>query len=247
MIVFRSWSYSVGKVDHDILLVCALFVLAFSRWGDELSLETAHDRPPESAAWPQGLLALVIAFGMLNSGIQKVGGGWLSTDGSATVGWMVFMVEAWQRQSPAYPYLGKLMGLPPFLVESLDWTAVAFEFAFVPALLHRRAFQFMCLFGVSFHFATWLMLDIYFPSHPPVYAAFIPWVKVFKRLPQGTGQYVLAALRMLPVRAAIAVLVFVDPPTISTYRIVVTFLAIFGMGLMTITALERTVNRRLTR
>ena len=84
--VGNSFGYSFGKIDHDILIVVAPLVMAFSRWGDAYSLDArdrnARDRGASSlrrggAGWPPAMLALLIGCGMMYAALQKLSGGWL--------------------------------------------------------------------------------------------------------------------------------------------------------------------------
>lgn len=182
-IVTRSWAYSLGKVGHDILFILVPACLAFSRWGHAFSIDTLRSRRNPSGerdqdAWPFALLAILVAFGMFTSGIQKAFGGWLDTSTSATVGWVVYMEEAWEQTSLAYPYLHHLLLLPPAVLESLDWVTVWFELLFPLGLLYRRSFQVLCMLAVLFHFGTFVLVDIYFTHQVTVYGAFFDWDRI---------------------------------------------------------------------
>ena len=122
LLVERCWLYSFGKVDHDILFVLTPAVLAFSRWGDAFSFDAAHaakaPRVPEQSAWPFAFLAILIAAGMFNSGLQKALGGWLDISSPATLAWIIYFGEAWGRDALAYRHVGLVAHLPPLALES---------------------------------------------------------------------------------------------------------------------------------
>lgn len=182
-ILTKSWAYSLGKIDHDILYTLVPACLAFSRWGhafsiDALRLSENQSGKKDQDAWPFALLAILVAFGMFTSGIQKASGGWLNTSNSATVGWVVYIGKAWERSSLAYPYLPHLLSLPPVALESLDWVTVWFELLFPLGLLHRGSFQIFCMLAVLFHFGTYLLFGIYFSHQVIVYGAFFAWNRI---------------------------------------------------------------------
>ena len=182
-VLTQSWKYSLGKVDHHILFILVPACLAFSRWGHDLSIDTLQSSRNQSGnkdqdAWPFALLAILVAFGMFTSGLQKAFGGWLDTSTRATVGWVVYIGEAWERNSLVYPYLPHLLSLPPVVLESLDWATVCLELLFPIGLLHRRSFQILCMLAVLFHFGTFVFFGIYFPDQVTVYGAFFDWNRI---------------------------------------------------------------------
>ena len=71
-LVLDSFAYSLGKIDHDILLVITPLILASSGWGDSLSVDcrSNHKLAPETAdgSWNLAHLSLVIGISMFAAG-----------------------------------------------------------------------------------------------------------------------------------------------------------------------------------
>lgn len=179
LLLTRTWTYSLGKIDHDILFVIVPVCLGFSRWGSYYSVDAwlfgkARSASPRDA-WPFGLLAIAVAFGFCTSGVQKIIGGWLDVTFPAAVGWVVYYGEFFESNAFAYRNMTTMAQLPAALLECFDWLAVFLDLAFVAALfLGRRLFQATCLVALIFHWGTLLLCGIYFIAHVFVYAAFFP-------------------------------------------------------------------------
>jgi uncharacterized membrane protein YphA (DoxX/SURF4 family) len=175
-VLTRMWVYTSGKVDHDILFVITPACLAFSRWGDDLSVDSLRNAPDlgpsDRDAWPFAMLAILVAFGMANSGLQKALGGWLSYSDLAVVSWIVYAGEFWEKSSVAYSYLETILSSPWWMLKSLDFITVFFEIGFIIAIWRRSTFQMFCLCAILFHFGTKLLFDIYFRHQLIVYVAF---------------------------------------------------------------------------
>jgi len=174
---------SLGKIDHHILFLIVPGCMFFSRWGYAYSLDSLLrkkevDSESLSDGWPFGFLAICIAYGMFTSGVQKVLGGWLVTSSHATLGWMTYLGEAWERPSLAYSNIDLLMTFGPLGFELMDWFPVMFDLLFPITLLNKKLFRTFCCFAVFFHIGTWLLVDIYFPNQTLVYAAFFNWQSI---------------------------------------------------------------------
>src|SRR5947199_222701 len=83
--------YATGKIDHDIFLVLAPAILAFSAWGAHYSVDArtlAKSKSHRVAldAWPVSLFVLIIGLGMFTSGWAKLTTRWLDPTTSSTLG-----------------------------------------------------------------------------------------------------------------------------------------------------------------
>jgi hypothetical protein len=256
LIISRLWVFSLGKIDHDILFVITPACLAFSRWGEALSVDAWRRRMADDAgsqpmvtsdrdAWPFGFLALLIAFGYVVAGAQKIIGGWLDISTSATIGWVVYFGTSIGRSTFGYRYIDELVRLPQFLQESFDWLTVAFDFAFAAGLANRRLFQSVCLVAVLFHLGTMLLFGIYFPSYPPVYAAFVPWGLLLEHVAgRARSQKLIGALANPLGLVLLAGIIFALRNSITPNRLmlVFTFGAVIGLAWIAWTVIRRAGN-----
>ena len=84
LLTLDSWAYSLGKINHDILLVITPLVLGFSSWGRSLLRRRLHAAQPhlpgtgrscsDRAASPARGVA------MFTAGWAKAATGWLDVD-----------------------------------------------------------------------------------------------------------------------------------------------------------------------
>lgn len=180
LLVTRSWEYSTGKVNHDILLVLVPLVLASSGWGRARSLDArmAADPAPEAPrpCWNLALLATATALGMFSAGVLKLISGWLDPSTHSTYGHLAANVLATGRES----WLGTrlLAAGPSPLWELADWGATLLELAFLPALLHPRAMRAVLALAALFHLAIWPLFSILFSANVLAYGAFVRWSRV---------------------------------------------------------------------
>lgn len=208
----NMWSYSFGKINHDILFIVVPLVMAFSGWGDALSVDaTRRTAPPRTNAWPLALLALLVGFAMFTAGWTKAVTGWLDPTTHATHGQLI-MNYFIQNRTDGLSSLA--LGVEaPWFWELLDQSTVVLECALLPAVLSRAAFRVNLALLTFFHVSVMLVLRIEFPANLLGYAAFVDWEAVVRRVPRPVSN-ALAALprpsRMVPallgsVLAALAV------------------------------------------
>jgi hypothetical protein len=187
LLVLNSWAYSLGKINHDILLVVTPLVLAFSAWGHALSLDAAgppRDEPPRS--WPLALLALLIGYGMFTAGWAKLSSGWLDPQTRATYGHLLNNYYATGRETRAAALALRVDSFA--LWKGGDWAATLLELAFLPAAVNRRALCVVMALACIFHFGVWLLFGIPFWWNVLAYGAFVRYAELpgFRRLARGT-------------------------------------------------------------
>jgi len=181
-IAVRSICFADGKIDHDILLGLAPLVLAGSGWGNVLSFDALRGRPVRlapraSQPWLLAVLALLIGLCILSAGLAKLRGGWLHLETHATV-W--HLLPNYYLVGRAQPLAKWALGhFPGALWEAMDWSTTIWECTVVLSVMRRRAFLTACCVGCLFHFGVWQLFDIAFGSNVVVYAAFVPWKRVF--------------------------------------------------------------------
>jgi hypothetical protein len=196
LIVMNSWAYSLGKINHDILLTLSPLVLAFSGWGNAWSLDAVNALCKKAVDIPEGswcltLLALLIGICMFTAGWAKASTGWLDPTVHATYGHLVYNVHATGRETwAAGVFLGWTGSDSGWLWKMADWSAVLLELGFVLAVFHRQVFYFFLACAAVFHFAIWLLFDIGFGANLVCYAAFIPYAAVIPFLKARAAQIV---------------------------------------------------------
>lgn len=168
-----GFSYSLGKINHNLLFVLVPIVMAGSGWGGDLSYDAQfHDRR-EPRAWPLMLLAVIVGFAMFTSGFAKLLGGWLDLSTQAAYGHLLKHFFVRGRVDLLAPYAVGLESRT--LWEVFDYATVLFELGFLLSISSARSFRWFVAAAVVFHFGIMLILNISFHFNLIVYAAFADW------------------------------------------------------------------------
>lgn len=191
LLVIKGLFYSVGKINHDLLVVALPMVMAFSQWGAAYSIDSLRDKSnkePKVYGWPLVLLALMIGFMMFTAGFPKILGGWLYWDTQATFGHFFKQYFLNSRQDLLANYALQIDNR--FLWEFLDYGTVIFEAGFLLAILTPRTTRLFVCFAVIFHFSIMMMLNIAFLPNFLAYAAFLDWSLIHRKIQQWfSGRY----------------------------------------------------------
>jgi hypothetical protein len=214
-----GFTFSLGKVDHTILLLVVPAFMALAGWGDRASVDAWRRRgrgapePAERAEqWPLRLFALVIGLAFLTAAVPKLLAGWLAPASHA--------VQSTQLQY--YASNGVTTGLAPFFAqlrsglfwEPVDWATIALEAGMVLAVLTWRGARVGFAVAALFHLGVYLMLDIAFIYNVVTYGFVVQWDRL--RLPRPAAParpaapprppspHLLAAAPVLVVLAAVA-------------------------------------------
>ncbi len=176
-VVMRSFAYADGKIDNDIMVVLVPLTLAFSGWGQRLSVDGTRSSSNDVLAerrqpWLLALLALLIGLGFLSAGTAKARGGWLSTHTLATR-WHLENVDSAGRDDASGVW--SLATFPAWVWKSMDLTTVVWECTFVLAAARRTAFRVYAAVGAFFHLGVWLIFGITFAVNAMAYAAFVSY------------------------------------------------------------------------
>jgi len=189
LILLNTWSYSFFKINHDILQIITPLLLAFSNWGNLISIDSLKNVPQDHGALnrpsplPLTLLAILTGVAMLTAGGAKILTGWLDYDKLCTLGhlWAVYVGDDVQSS------LGEqLLQVQSHLFWKMaDWSAVALECLLIVAVVHRRLFCLFLAIFMLFHLGILLSFGISFPFNIVAYAAFFDWSRVplIKKLP----------------------------------------------------------------
>ena len=189
LLIGYSMKFSTGKIGHGIMLVIVPGIMAFSGWGRAWSLdqkrgESSSPPLPYANAYVPFLMALVLGFAMFTAGVSKWQGGWALPEHYGSFYHFNFRYHFWDgKQQYLAPWLAQ--GIPLLGWKFLDYTTLAFELLFLPAVLSKRWFQLFCLAAVGFHVATLLIFNIPYINNLLAYLLFIRWEGVvawFKRI-----------------------------------------------------------------
>lgn len=182
-----GFSYSLGKINHNVLFVLLPFVMAVTNWGAAYSLDALNGRVRRAVnSWPITLLALLVGFAMFTAGLPKILGGWLDPSTHATQGHFVKQFFVRGRQDLLAPLFIRMeSGL---FWELLDYATVLLEIGFLAAVFHPSSTRWFAGLAVLFHTGTLVMLNIAFTFHLIIYAAFIRWDLVARHMPSFPGR-----------------------------------------------------------
>jgi hypothetical protein len=171
MLTGNGFAYSMGKINHDMLLAAVPLVMAFTNWGSAWSLDASAGRGKNPESWPLAFLALMMGFMMFTAGFPKLLGGWLDIHTHATFGHFIKHHFVNQRQDLMSELFLNVENR--IFWESLDWATVFFEIGFLFAILKMPVLRFWCALAVVFHFMVMMMLNISFISNLPAYSLFL--------------------------------------------------------------------------
>jgi len=183
-----------GQVDHYHFLAWFSLLLAFSRCGDALSVDSLLQRSrgaareTESVIYARPIRWVWILMGVvyLFPGLWKL---WISGDrwffGNALAAHM-------------YVKWAELRWIPNVRIDRVPWLAraaglggIAFELAFLPLVLRRGTRPLIAVAGLAFHNLSIVLMGISFFWLQLMYASFVPWSRwftsVFRRAPAATG------------------------------------------------------------
>lgn len=186
IIVLHGFLFSIGKVNHELMIGIFPIVMAFSNWGAAWSVDSIRQAVPGKVeSWPLTMLALMIGFMMFTAGFPKILGGWLDPSTQAVQGHLFNQYFMRGRDALMAGWLVNLDS--PLFWEVLDWAAIIFEVGFLVAVWKAGWFRFFLAIAVLFHFSTMLMLNIPFIPNMLIYAAFLNWVGIDKKINEWMG------------------------------------------------------------
>jgi len=181
MLVGFGFSYSLGKINHNILFVLLPLLMAGSGWGAAWSLDARRTRErPRVSSWPLVLTATVTSFAMCTAGFPKVLGGWLDPSTQAARSRLLDGFFVKERQDFLAEAAVSMQN--DVIWELLDIATVAFEMGFLLALLYPAVFRIFAAGAVFFHAGVMLIMNIAFPLNFIVYAVALPWPRIARRI-----------------------------------------------------------------
>lgn len=182
VLLLQGGIYSVGKVNHEILIGMVPLVMAWSNWGAAYSVDEFGGQVSKRKieTWPITLLSVFLAFMMFTAGFPKILGGWLDISTQATQGHL--MNQYFENGRQALLASAAVKADAPIFWELLDWVTVIFETGFLFVLWKPRLFKIFVGLAVLFHFSTMMILNIAFLPNFAVYALFLNWTAFYNSL-----------------------------------------------------------------
>lgn len=182
ILALQGLLFSVGKINHEIILSLVPLLMAFSNWGACFSVDEMLDRngKKDVYSWPLTLLALFIAFMMFTAGFPKILGGWLDPATQAVKGHVLNQYFVKDRDALLAPFVLQIDS--PITWEILDWVTIIFEIGFLIALWRATWFKIFLIVAVFFHFSTQLLMNISFLPNFLAYSAFLNWDRIYRRI-----------------------------------------------------------------
>lgn len=184
ILIGKSFSYSLGKIDHDFLVWLTPMVMAFSNWGKAFTIHTVKVKSENDAnsdrSWPVTLMALFLCLAMFSAAVPKIMGGWLNFSTQAVRAHLLSSYFQEGRQDFLAPYFLKLKSRAFW--EMFDYAAIIFESTFLFALMKPNIFRGYVYMAILFHVMNLLMLNISFTGNCIFYLLFIDWKMVMNFL-----------------------------------------------------------------
>jgi hypothetical protein len=212
LVLLDTFRYSVGKVDHEILLILTPLCLAFSGWGARHSADAhrIHSRP-DSPAWPLALLWFMIALCMLSACISKAKSGWLDPHVEACRGQLLLNYVGAVRPALAGREMAAITS--PLFWKFIDYSTVGIEGAFVLAMFRLPAIRLIAASAAIFHASIYFSMNIFFISNLIAYLSLLDF-RLFLRyrwartLLRGFDQLALR-IRFIPLAIVVALLAII--------------------------------------
>ena len=180
ILILQGVIFSVGKINHEILIAVVPIVMAFSNWGVAFSIDSKQgDTSGGVESWPLTFVAVLIGFMMFTAGFPKILGGWLDFSTQATQGHLLNQFYVRARQDLLAEAAVNFQN--PLFWELLDWGTILFEIGFLFALIKMNWFKLFLGLAVIFHFSTMMFLNIAFLPNFLAYAIFLNWGRILNR------------------------------------------------------------------
>ena len=173
-IINFGFIFSTGKIDHSFILWFTLFMMSFSGWGKEFSIDSIvfNTKNIKIQSWPISILSMGLGFAFFTAGLIKLISGWLGTSSSMFRAFFLRNYYVQQKQAN----LAKLFENFNFQLfwEIGDWFTVLFEIGFLVVVFQPALFRFFTLLANFFHGLVMLIMNISFHTFLPLYLLF--WV-----------------------------------------------------------------------
>jgi hypothetical protein len=190
------WSYSFGKINHDIFLILIPLIMQRAGWDRAYSMDAHRDAfqgetKRETSAWPVALMALAVGLGMLTAAVSKAASGWLDPYSHATQAHMLHNAVVTGRITW---FTERMLDVDSRVFwKFFDYATLLIEVAFLFTVIRRRAFRVVCALTCFFHLGIALTMEIAYVPNLLAYAVFFDW----SILERHAGTYLRAWDRLL--------------------------------------------------
>ena len=182
-------TYSFGKIDHTVVIILVPLTMAFSSWGEALSLDarsSSQGTGEPTAQWPLRILAFMIGLAFVTAGLAKYRTGWLDLHTHAVQGHFLRSYFGNGRTDWLAPLFTDFRVGPVW--ELLDWFTVAMELGLVLAIVSWRWFRIAVAVVTLFHVGILLLMNIAFHANVVGYGAFVRWGRIGPARIQGSAR-----------------------------------------------------------
>lgn len=167
-----NWQYSMGKIDHNILLLVFLALMSLSGWGTKAALVPDNAEPEGQKEKVTSLLAVLLCFGMFSAGFLKAYV-WIDFDPTMN-GFLRWYYSGLYGKETDYFFIKYLQELPFWWLDFMDYGGVLFELSpFLFLLLGRKSWRLWLLGATLFHLMNLLILNIPFTPSFIIYLTFL--------------------------------------------------------------------------
>ncbi|WP_296702340.1 hypothetical protein [Algoriphagus sp.] len=167
-----NWQYSMGKIDHNILLLAFLAIMSFSGWGSNAALVPDRSEPKGHKEKATSLLAVLLCFGMFSAGFLKAYV-WLDFDPTMN-GFLRWYYSGLYGKGTDYFFIKYLQELIFWWLDLMDYGGVLFEWSpFLFLLIGRKSWRLWLLGATLFHLTNLLILNIPFTPSFIIYLTFL--------------------------------------------------------------------------
>lgn len=189
ILAMQGLIFSIGKVNHEILVALFPILMAFTNWGNSFSIDSMRNnyKQQEPESWPLVLLSLFIGFMMFTAGFPKILGGWLDPSTHAVRGHVFRQFFIHEREAFLAGYAIQFEN--DLFWELLDWLTILFEVGFLFAIRKATWFRSFLIIAVLFHFSTKLLMNISFLPNFLAYSAFLYWSEIYQFNQQKVKQF----------------------------------------------------------
>ncbi|MCW9706748.1 hypothetical protein [Fodinibius salsisoli] len=168
LFIGNSWSYSFGKINHDIFIVIIPLIFAVIFW---------KGKSYETYQWITPIFALLIGLAMFTAAFAKITTGWLDPNVSAITGHLLQNYYTTGRETL---WGSMLLSINSFhLFKFLDYSTIILESAFILSIFSLKYFRLVCAMACFFHFGIQLTMGISFTPNIIAYAFFVDWSSLY--------------------------------------------------------------------
>jgi hypothetical protein len=175
-IAVNSFTFSLGRIEHTILIPATVLCLSWSAWGERYSAD-AHIRLPLPRSrwptWPVTLLMFTLGLCMLSAALPKIRTGWLGFSDECCRG-QIIGNYIWQERPSAAALL--ILSIHSHLFwKLLDWGTITLEISFIFAMFSLLAMRLTASVACLFHAGIFYSMKIFFYSNLTTYAVLIDY------------------------------------------------------------------------